>query len=294
MMNDTAVMGAPPREQFGSLVSPIVGENLAAELFDLFNQIALLQYEDAESTGFLVLCPLNLQPPSTPLIRFATPFDVRDIRAVRKMLQISEQRLRILCTGRNIHGFATGIDHPDTLMIQFRKHGMWEVRKAGAVVLQVNELALAGVPQDWFFEVCERVFDDIPQQQIQNLWNLVEAAKRQARGTNVLISTAAAEEAERLGNQCTRLLPVPLTPSLMERLTCIDGTVIIDTGGVCHGIGAILDGAVSPRGDRTRGGRYNSALMYVDATPFPAVIIVVSQNGAVDLVSKPRTGLSGK
>jgi DisA checkpoint controller-like protein len=82
--------------------------------------------------------------------------------------------------------------------------------------------------------------------------------------------------------------PVELTPSLMERLTAIDGTVIIDTHGVCYAIGAILDGTVTVRGDRTRGGRYNSALMYVDSSPFPSLIVVISQDGMVDLVSKPQ------
>ena len=138
-------------------------------------------------------------------------------------------------------------------------------------------------------EVFERVFGPMPSIQSEHLWDLVEAAKRQVRGTNVLITTEAAAEADRLGSQCIRLIPVPLTPPLMERLTSIDGTVIMDTRGICHGIGAILDGAVSPRGDRTRGGRYNSALMYIDSSVFPSVIIVVSQNGTVDLVSKPTT-----
>lgn len=283
-MNDT---GAVTRQQFTQIASSIVREDLAAELFDVFNQLALLHYEEAESTGFLVLCRAEAQATTTPVIKFKTPFDIRDIRAVRKMLQISEQRLRLLCAGRTAYGFATGVDQPDTLTIHFQKHGMWEVRKAGSVLLQVSELAFTTITQECFIEEFERVFGAMPSSQIQNLWNLIEAAKRQARGTNVLITTEAAAEADRLSSQCTRLTPVSLTPSLMERLTSIDGTVILDTQGVCYGIGAILDGVVSPRGDRTRGGRYNSALMYIDNSLFPSVIVVVSQNGTVDLVSKP-------
>jgi hypothetical protein len=215
-----------------------------------------------------------------------TPFDIGDVLAIRKLLQISEQRLRLLCAGRMVHGFVTGVDDPQTLTIQFQKHGMWEVRQAGSVVLQVSELALSTITPDCFMETCERVFGAMPSLEIQHLWELVEAAKRQVRGTNVLVTTEAAAEVDRLSSQCIRLMPVPLTPSLMERLTSIDGTVIMDTRGVCYGIGAILDGNVSQRGDRTRGGRYNSAVMYVDSSPFPSLIIVVSQNGTVDLVWK--------
>jgi DNA integrity scanning protein DisA with diadenylate cyclase activity len=128
------------------------------------------------------------------------------------------------------------------------------------------------------------MFGDFCEERYHRLWGLISMAARQLRGTNVLISTQAAAEAERLGSQCTRIRPTLLTPMLMERVTSIDGTVIIDTDGVCHAIGAILDGPAARRGDRTRGGRYNSAVMYLDSTPFRSIIVVVSQNGMVDLV----------
>src|SRR6185295_1500282 len=122
-----------------------------------------------------------------------------------------------VCAGRTVFGFVTGLDEPDTLTIQFQKHGMWEVRQAGSILLQVNELAFYTVTHDCLIEVLERTFGPIPSKQAQHLWELVEAAKRQIRGTNVLITAEAAAEAERLARQCTRLTPVLLTPSLMER-----------------------------------------------------------------------------
>jgi hypothetical protein len=147
-------------------------------------------------------------------------------------------------------------------------------------------MASSTITQHCFEESCAKVFGPIPLEQIRHLWDLIEAAKSQVRGTNVLITTEAAREADRLSSQCVTLKPVSVTPALMERLTSIDGTVIMDLSGVCYGIGAILDGSVSQRGDRSRGGRYNSALMYIDGSPYPCMIIVVSQNGGVDLVSK--------
>jgi hypothetical protein len=271
-------------QHFAEISSPVIGEDLAGDLFDLFNQISLLRYEDAENTGVLVLCHRDSQDEIDPLVRFTTPFDMSDIRSIRKLLQISEQRLRLLCTGRMVYGFVTGVDPPNTLTIHFQKHGMWEVRRAAAVLLQVSELATSTVEYSCFVESCNRLFGPMPMTGIQHLWDLVEAAKRQVRGTNVLITAQAAAEANRLGSQCIGVRPVLVTPSLMERFTAIDGTVILDTQGICYGVGAILDGSVSRRGDRSRGGRYNSALMYIDGSSFPSMIIVVSQNGTVDLV----------
>ena len=276
------------RQYFIQSASRIIRKETAARLFDLFNQIALLRYEEAENSGFLLLAR---QDRHATVVRLERPFDVHDMRGVRKMLHMSSRELCVLCDGRTVYGFApAGSGDSDTLMIQFRDQGLWELRERGLVIVQIdardNKATSSSLTEDRFKAEVERIFGTLGSAQLDKLWNLITAAKRQARGTNVLISANAAGEAERLESQNTKLRPVELTPLLMERLTSIDGTVIIDTHGVCHAIGAILDGPVSARGDRTRGGRYNSALMYIDNTPFPSCIVVISQDGMVDLVCK--------
>ncbi|MBV9506730.1 MAG: DNA integrity scanning protein DisA nucleotide-binding domain protein [Acidobacteriia bacterium] len=269
-----------------------MSQEVAGELFELFNQIALLRYEEAASNGFLMLCPPTGVPPVLAL-KLESPFDITDIRGVRKMLQISDEQLCVLCDGRMVLGFvAMNADHTDTLMIQFRGHGVWEVRQGGCTIAQIDategELLALGLSEQHFLSVVQQAFEGLPEPRAQHLWTLVAAAQRQLRGTNVLITEHAAAEARRMESQCTRIEPVALTPLLMSRLTGIDGTVVIDTNGICHAIGAILDGPVSARGDRRRGGRYNSALMYVDHSRFPSLIVVVSQDGMVDLVHREK------
>jgi hypothetical protein len=276
------------RRYFIQSASRVVRKETAARLFDLFNQIALLRYEEAENSGFLLLARQDRHP---TIVRMERPFDVHDMRGVRKMLHMSSRELCLLCDGRTVYGFAAaGSGDPDTLMIQFRDQGLWELRQRGSVIVQVDardhKAASISLTEDCFKVEVAGIFGTLGPADLDKLWNLITAAKRQARGTNVLISANAAAEAERLESQNTKLRPVELTPLLMERLTSIDGTVVIDTRGVCHAIGAILDGPVSARGDRTRGGRYNSALMYIDNCPFPSCIVVISQDGMVDLVCK--------
>jgi hypothetical protein len=279
---------AVARRCFMQSASRIVRKETAAKLFDLFNQIALLRYEEAENSGFLLLARQNRL---STLVRMERPFDVRDIRGVRKMLHMSSRELCVLCDGRAVYGFAAaGSGDSDTLMIQFRDQGLWELRERGLVIVQIdardNKVASSSLTEDRFKAEVAEIFGTLEAADLDKLWSLITAAKRQARGTNVLISANAADEAERLESQNTKLRPVELTPLLMERFTSIDGTVIIDTRGICHAIGAILDGPVSARGDRTRGGRYNSALMYIDNSPFLSCIVVISQDGMVDLVCK--------
>jgi hypothetical protein len=254
--------------------------------------MAVLRYEEAANSGFLLL---SRRPEHQKRLRlsFDFPFSLRDIRGVRKMLQVSDEHLGLLCDGQEIHGFTSvGAEDPDTFVVQFYPHGMWELKCAGVTLLQMyGKMPATGhrcLDERVFTETVQAVFARVPDLQCHKLWALISTAARQPRGTNVLISPEAAAEAARLDTQCTRISPTVLDSMLMERLTAIDGTVIIDTSGVCHAIGAILDGPATAYGDRTRGGRYNSAVMYVHGNSVLCMIVVVSQNGSVDLVYDPR------
>ena len=55
-----------------------------------------------------------------------------------------------------------------------------------------------------------------------------------------------------------------LNDSLIRNVTSIDGAVLLDSHGVCHSIGVILDGIATNKGTSARGARYNSAVRYVD------------------------------
>jgi DisA bacterial checkpoint controller nucleotide-binding len=279
------------RQLFVNAVSHILTDTVATELFDLFNQIVLLPYEEAKSTGVLLLCN-EKWPPNGQVIQIRVPFDVQDIRGVRKMLQISDRTLSLLCDGQKVFGFtAEHSADADIITVAFAEHG-WQLERGNRLITSIdtaqNNFTPNPLTQSRFLTELQRVFGSLGPSDLAHLWSLVAAAKRQSRGTNVLISKCARAEAARLDSQCTRVAPTRLIPAEMERLTSIDGTVILDTQGVCHAIGAILDGGRSERGDRTRGGRFNSALMYVDSVAFPCVVVVVSQDGMVDLVSQRR------
>ena len=62
--------------------------------------------------------------------------------------------------------------------------------------------------------------------------------------------------------------------------------MIVDTEGVCHPIGAILDGVAGKPGNTARGARYNSAITYVDFEVemlHKSVAIIVSSDDTVDI-----------
>jgi hypothetical protein len=75
-------------------------------------------------------------------------------------------------------------------------------------------------------------------------------------------------------------------------MTRIDGAVLLTPDCVCHGIGVILDGIATGTGDPGRGARYNSAVRYATTAPAPCVIVIVSEDGMIDLHPHPEEEVS--
>lgn len=55
-----------------------------------------------------------------------------------------------------------------------------------------------------------------------------------------------------------------LDKSLIRNVASIDGAILLDSTGICHSIGVILDGIATEKGRSDRGARYNSAVRYVE------------------------------
>jgi len=111
----------------------------------------------------------------------------------------------------------------------------------------------------------------------------------------LVVSSDAAGEAERLGNQATQIRPVPLTTNMISRTTAIDGAVLVDLDGVCHGIGVILDGPAHRHCTPSRGARYNSAVRYAYRRPagrLDCMVVVKSEDGMVNLFPALRPQIS--
>jgi hypothetical protein len=106
----------------------------------------------------------------------------------------------------------------------------------------------------------------------------------------IVVSKEAEEEAKRLGTQGTPITPRRAAPELMDNLTAIDGSVLLDTQGVCHAIGVILDGiAKEQQGDPSRGARFNSAIRYVGSRAARScVVVVISEDGRVDVIPQSK------
>jgi hypothetical protein len=100
----------------------------------------------------------------------------------------------------------------------------------------------------------------------------------------LVVAEDAAFEAARLSDQGTAIHAVQMTPELLERVSGIDGSILLDPAGVCHAIGVILDGEATEVCSPARGSRFNSALRYVSSRDKRRMAVVFSDDRTVDIV----------
>ncbi|MFL0473461.1 diadenylate cyclase [Priestia sp. 179-F W1.4 NHS] len=269
-----------------------VQNKVPLNLFESLNSISALRYEGNEGVGELVLTPKN-HPNVESILYLDSPVKLTDSKAVRKLLEISnEDEFQLLSDGIVVYGFgkSKGLynpNHEDRFLIKFKTHYTWELHHTIPMLKVVNgQPSIKDVPieREEFIQVIKQVFEEIEDDVIPRLYALVEAAKGQKKGTILVISGEAAEEANRLSAQCTKVKPIELTQEMMEMVSVIDGAVLVDCEARVHAIGTILDGIATSNGDSTRGSRYNSAVKYSDTRKGNCLLVVVSEDKYANLV----------
>jgi hypothetical protein len=267
-----------------------------AVLFNTLNTISSLRYEGAGGEGRLLLARRG-HPNLEEVFALTCPTEMSDYRAVRKLLEMASADVHLLADGEKVYALGRQIGHydatrEDLFVIHFVTHYTWEFEHAGQVLMR-SRYGLPALPRPRlnklrFKKDLKRTFDGLitKTEQATRLWEVVLEASKQPKGTLLVITTEALAEADRLKLQCTLIEPVPLTPLITQLITAIDGAVLLDPEGYCYSIGVILDGKASGHGTSTRGARYNSAVRYVESSPYPCLIIVVSEDGMVDVLTK--------
>ncbi|PJJ54741.1 DNA integrity scanning protein DisA nucleotide-binding domain protein [Hymenobacter chitinivorans] len=265
-----------------------------AKLFATCNTISSLRYEGAEGIGKLLLARRR-HPNLEEVFALTCPTPLTDYRAVRKLLEMTTADVSLLADGENVYALGRLVgtydaSREDLFMINFVTHYAWEFQHDGKVLMRSHygqpSLPRPRLNRLQFRKDLRRIFDLTAPEKVERLWDVVVEASRQKHGTLVVVTTEALAEADRLKLQCTLIEPVPLTPLITRLVTAIDGAVLVDPDAYCYSIGVILDGKASGHGTSTRGARYNSAIRYVESSPYPCMAIVVSEDGLVDVITK--------
>lgn len=269
----------------------IAGETLAKGLFDSFEALASTAYEGRAGAGSVILAS-DGHPHVDVAVRLRVPISVRERLQFRKLLEISGPDLSLLVDGTTIYGLG-GVapeydgSTEDVFRFSIIEQGIWMMSHHGSPLLRVAnghpQLPRPRMSPSLFVDSMRRVFASVSDDNIRSIWRLAQTAVGQSKGTMLVVTTAAAQEAKRLAPQALAIEPQTIDSALLRSLTKIDGAVLLTPDGTCHAVGVILDGIATGVGDPGRGARYNSAVRYTAASSAPCLIVIVSEDGMIDV-----------
>jgi hypothetical protein len=201
--------------------------------------------------------------------------------------------LHLWCDGEKIVGLAElelayEPDSQDAFLFTVVGRSSWELTHASVALLRVSNTRPA-LPEPplapaEFRSVAARVFPEAEAEDVDRLWELTVGAVGAAHGTMLVVHRDAAGESARLVPQSQQVNPTRLSLDVLRSVTNIDGAVLVDVKGCCHAIGVILDGQARGEGEASRGARYNSAVRYQAAQANECLVIIVSEDGMINLL----------
>ena len=281
--------------EFVQSVSVYAGHEFQSELVVALNEVAAQPYEGRSSSGGLLLTR-NTDAVVNSL-EFVHPIRLSETRSVRKALEMSRADRHLVCDGESISGLgklAPSYDPATESAFVFTivARGTWEMSHAGVPLLRVADtrpsLPRARLDGERFKDTAVRVFGEASPAQVDRLWTMTLAAAEASHGTMLVVHRNARDEAARLVPQAQQVEPRHLDTETLSAVTNIDGAVLVDVDGRCHAVGVILDGHATGSGDASRGARYNSAVRYHQAERTDSMVIIVSEDGMINLLPDLR------
>ena len=259
------------------------------DLFSSVNEFASLSYERGGATGHIVIAPYG-RANDRLQVRFQHPVPLRRARSIRKLLELSDDSTSILVDDQGAYGLGSLASGPDVVEISITGHAEWELRIDGSPLVRVS-YGQATLPRpllnvDAFRDTAERILGTI---ELSRIWAIIQQAQASGHGMALVVSSDPVREADRLGGEAVSINPALLEPAEIVRLGRVDGAVLLGPDGRCYAFGVILDGKAGGQGDPARGSRFNSAIRYQSTTGAGSIVIVISDDGTVDLVPRLRS-----
>lgn len=270
------------------------GRGLPSHL--LFNVLSSMPYEGSPCFGQIafVLKNSDIDINKINTIEFAEAIDFSDdnLRYIRKLLEITGEGFYLLSVDNLITGICEISNTKDMHILKFNGSMSWTLYYGDKQMVTYEKERLFYKTNSNKAKLKEKKFSP-------KLEELILKLCEQKHGTAIIIfdkPISAENETERLAafNRGIKLShPYDLSDNKDHALnfSTIDGAIIIDKMCICYGIGMILDGEASIRGDRSRGARFNSIRNYTngwmkkttDIEKDGCIGVVISEDGMVDI-----------
>jgi len=278
-----------------------------ADLFSKIEAITSRLYERSGARGRLVIANSEKheikQSNAIDLrVRFEHPVSIGEERTMRKLLELTDDETAVLAAHQDTpqwdmyaYGLGTYRPHPKALEIAVIGHAEWQASIDNKKLVRVSyghaSLPKPKLEAHKFLDAFEETFGT---RNGDAVWSVVQAAVDTGRRMTIAISEEPESEAHRLSGQAVLVEPHLLDAAEVIRLGRVDGAVLLGSDANCHAFGVILDGLASgaskPSESRSRGSRYNSAVRYQAAANHRSLLVVISDDGMVDLIPESDAG----
>lgn len=279
---------------------------LTAGLFEQLNAVSALKYESEVVRSKLIVVSDALINLLTLDILFEDPVIKTDYKTVRKLLEVSTQENILIGTNKFFHGF---IDMENFIyqlkgnsshcleqvyLVHLKGILIWDMyryeHKTQAFLPYISSnMTNISYPKQKINKTAfiKNISSVFAEYNADALWTITRHAIEQKHGTMLVISNGAEKESERLKKCAIKINKVDLAKSeIMKSISSIDGAIMCDPQGYCYSMGVILDGIHSEDTGESisRGARFNSAHRYKHNSKYECLIVIVSEDGDVDLV----------
>ena len=260
---------------------------MPSEIFAFANEVSSLTYERSGARGRIAMTKRdNLT--NKLKVTFQDPVKLGETRSVRKLLELSDESTYLLADNEFIYGLGECNSAPDVAKIVIEGHAKWSVSIDDTTLMTVSyehaTLPKQILDRAFFKDVAERTVGD--DAEIERLWEIVQCALESGHGTTIVVSKDPVSEINRLAQESLPIEPEYLAHEDVAHLGRVDGAIILGPDGRCYAFGVILDGRATSSGNRARGSRFNSSIRYQETSEIGTMVVVISDDGTVDLVPK--------
>lgn len=180
--------------------------------------------------------------------------------------------------------------------LEFKARGEWRLRDNSNIILEYKEGRYYICERHFKLNILDKVkkIKQISSQNQPLFEKIFECLYQCPHGTLMIVGETSTiqPEAKRLsalhkGTMITNDFDLknPKNLPVVQGLASIDGAVMVDYNGICHGFGVILDGEAVIKGETGRGSRYNSAQNYAALHQEYAVVFSEDKDRGIDVMN---------
>ncbi len=268
-------------------------DNINLTLKNILGELASATYEKSSAEGYIYftgsLDDVDFQFRFKDYKEYGN-FDLKNIRLLRKLLELTSIKngIGIISDTNAIYGIGRIKKDAESYSVAFDDDRTWTVYENDNELISIRNNTLIFVSylisKREFTNYAAKVFPEKKDSEdIGTMYNIMKTLVKQEKGTILVIKHDAESFIKKYEDLCMVIEPVKLDEKNVEKLSSIDGAIIMDENCICYGFGAVLDGLDTGFGNRGRGARYNSSErfynLYKNETDTDLMVFILSDDG---------------